>query len=235
MFGDRKNRTGIASSSLADEMRASSGNLVPFASEDVFRDFRQELRRGAHAIGSLPPPASLGDAARQAIHAIQGESPPLLLDKLGERIAFERTGTRIYETLIEKLDMDGGFEGGPELGELEEIRDDELAHFRTLTSFVERLGGDPTAITPSANRAAVASMGVVQLVSDARTSLGESLEGALIAELVDHECWHALVALAEELGNDELVSFCRQAEDQEDRHLEKVRRWVRARASGAER
>jgi hypothetical protein len=32
-----------------------------------------------------------------------GKEPIVFLDKLGERAAFERSGTRLYETLIAKL------------------------------------------------------------------------------------------------------------------------------------
>lgn len=235
MFGDRVNRTGLTASSLADEMVRSSGSLVVEDEVESFRTFRQSLRQGSLAIGSIPPPASLGDAARQTLHLLRGEHPALLLDKLGERLAFERTGTRLYETLLEKHESAGSFEGGPALAELRSIRDDEAAHFRALAGFVEQLGGDPTAVTPSADLAAVATSGVIQLVSDARTTLGESLEGILIAELVDHECWRSLVALSDEIGNTALSEFCREAEDQEDRHLAMVRGWVRARARGGER
>jgi hypothetical protein len=48
------------------------------------------------------------------------EEMVLLVDKLGERLAFERSGTRLYETLLSKFDSYGPFEGGPERAELEE-------------------------------------------------------------------------------------------------------------------
>lgn len=31
---------------------------------------------------------------------VKGDSPTILLDKLGERLAFKRTGTRLYDALI---------------------------------------------------------------------------------------------------------------------------------------
>ena len=96
-------------------------------------------------------------------------------------------------------------------------------------------GGDPTAVTPSADLAATASMGIVQVVTDPRTSFGESLEAMRIAELVDHDGWKNLVELAEEAGQDELCRFAERAEDEEDRHLANVRRWVKARAADGER
>ena len=35
------------------------------------------------------------------------------MDKIGERLAFERTGTRLYEALVSKHEAFGSFPGGP--------------------------------------------------------------------------------------------------------------------------
>jgi hypothetical protein len=36
---------------------------------------------------------------------LKGESPQILLDKLGERLAFERTGARLYDAFITKCEV----------------------------------------------------------------------------------------------------------------------------------
>ena len=154
------------------------------------------------------------------------------MDKLGERIAFERTGTRLYEALVSKHEGFGSFEGGPSREELVEILEEEHRHFSMRTETMHGLGGDPTAMTPSADRAAVVASGVQKVVTDPRTTLLESLEAILVAELADADGWHALRALAESAREDDLVRRCAEAEAREAEHLEKVRRWVTA---GAER
>ncbi|RIL06126.1 MAG: ferritin [Proteobacteria bacterium] len=229
VMGDLTNRTGIESSPLADAMREGARAFTPNGGEADFKAFRGSLLREPQPVGTIPRPPSLGGAAKQAMGALTGQKPLVLLDKLGERLAFERTGTRLYETLIAKHEQEGSFDGGPSAAELRQIRDEELEHFHTLVRFVEQLGGDPTAVTPSADLAAVASMGVVQVVADPRVSFGESLDAILIAELVDHDCWKNLRALAEQAGNEQLHQFTQRAEDEEDRHLANVRRWVQAR------
>jgi rubrerythrin len=183
-------------------------------------------------VGTPPPPASLKGAVREAVRQLGGRETTLLLDKLGERLAFERTGTRLYETLLEKV-ADGGFDGGPSRSDLERIRDEEAAHFRMLHEKVVELDGDPTAVTPSADVAGVASTGVVAVVSDARTSLAESLEAILVAELADRDGWERLVALAEQAGQDDLAQAGREAERTEQEHLTKVRGWLSAYARSA--
>jgi rubrerythrin len=228
MLSELTNRTGILASSLADEMRENVA-FTPLGSLEEYRVFRGRLLREGGPVGTLPRPGSFGDAAKQAVEAIQGQRPLVLLDKLGERLAFERTGTRLYEALLAKHDQDGSFADGPSADQLRTIRDEELEHFQTLVLMVERMGGDPTAVTPSADIAAVASMGVLQVATDPRIAFRESLDAILIAELVDVEGWKTLVALAHEADDPELLSFATRAEEQEAHHLARVRAWMRAR------
>jgi rubrerythrin len=232
MMGDLTNRTGILANADAEQMREASRAFTPVGTEAEFREFRGALLREGGPLGTIPRPPNFSGAAKQAVAAVTGRQPLVLLDKLAERLAFERSGARLYETLLLKFEQAGGFDGGPNLEELQTIHRDELEHFRTLVQFVEQLGGDPTAVTPSADIAAVASMGIVQLVCDPRVSFGESLEAILIAELVDHECWKTLRELAREAGNDELAQFAERAEAAEDMHLAWVRSWVQARTLG---
>jgi rubrerythrin len=231
MLGDLTNRTGLLVSPLADEMRENI-EFQPLGTIEEFRQFRGALLREGGVVGTIPRPASLKGAAKQAFGALKGERPLVLLDKLGERLAFERTGTRLYETLLAKHDRDGGFANGPTAAQLSEIRAEELEHFHTLVSVVERLGGDPTAVTPSADAAAVASMGVIKLAADPRVPFADSLQSLLIAELVDVDGWTILRGLAEEADDDELRMFTERAEQEEMQHLARVRSWIKLRTLG---
>jgi hypothetical protein len=56
----------------------------------------------AEPLGSVPQPAGLKNKVQTAVKAVVGEQPTLLMDKLGERLAFERSGTRLYEVLLAK-------------------------------------------------------------------------------------------------------------------------------------
>ena len=70
---------------------------------------------------------------------------------------------------------------------------------------MERLGGDPTAQTPCADVTAVASAGLLQAVRDPRTSVTQSLQALLTAELVDNASWELLYTLAREHGFEDVV------------------------------
>jgi ferritin-like protein len=225
--GDLYNRTGLAAAADAARMRETAEQFQPKGSERQFRLRRQEARGGMPPVGTMPPPASLKGVVHDALRRLGGQRTTVLLDKLGERLAFERTGTRLYETLLEKHG-DGAFEGGPSRAQLERIRDEEAAHFELLHDAIVQLDGDPTAMTPSADLAAVTATGVVAAVADARTNLAESLEAILVAELVDRDGWVRLIELVEDAGLDDLAGACRSAELEEEEHLALVRSWLSA-------
>jgi len=225
------NRTGIRRSEHADAMREvteatqpTSGDHARFVAAEV-----TELESETAPIGSIPPRARNGKGGAAA----NGERLPILLDKIGERLCFERTGTRLYEALLRKLDAKGGFEDGPTREDLQTIRDEEERHLTLLVWAMEELGGDPTAVTPSADLAAVESSGIAKVIQDPRTTMAESLHAILIAELADHDGWTLLAELAEELGQDALAREFSHARQEEQRHLEDVRDWVSDHAIGA--
>lgn len=187
------------------------------------------------------PPSSEGNALAVAAVRVQyaqeradedpdrlTEETSLLVDKLGERLAFERTGTRLYEALLSKHDAYGSFEGGPTRDDITLILSEELQHFHMLVEIVKSLGADPTELTPSANVQLTASHGVGQVLVDPRTNLVQSLEAILMAELADNECWETLTELARLAGNEEVADQCEEALLTEQEHLEKVRTWLAA-------
>jgi ferritin-like metal-binding protein YciE len=68
----------------------------------------------------------------------------------------------------------------------------------------------------------------MQVIVDPRTTLLQSLEAILIAELADNACWEALIALAQEAGEDTLVTQFERALLTEQEHLTKVQTWLAA-------
>jgi rubrerythrin len=225
------NRTGIAAAPQRSQEMLAGMEEFPPTSEGSAQDIaivRIAYATEAEPLGSMPLPAGMKNKAKTAMKAVMGAKPTLLMDKLGERLAFERSGTRLYEALVSKHAAFGSFTGGPRKGDLEEILQEEYGHFTMLSSTIEQLGGDPTAVTPSANLHATASHGIAQVIVDPRTTLLQSLEAILIAELADHACWEALIALAQQAGEDTLVKPFKQALVTEQEHLVKVRAWLAA-------
>jgi bacterioferritin (cytochrome b1) len=151
-----------------------------------------------------------------------------MLDKLGERLAFERTGMRMYETLISKHEAFGEFDGGPSRSELMTMLNEEHEHFELLEDVILQLDGDPTAMTPSADLALTVGAGVLTVITDPRTTLCQGLEALLVAELADREGWGLLIELARKAGNTDLLALLEQAENIEEQHVAAVRGWLAA-------
>jgi hypothetical protein len=229
-----KNRTGIDASPIDSKKLLADVEeltLPPAGSIDDLGMNRLREMKEADAIGHVPMPASL----RGALTGVRENfvfGTHALMDKLGERIAFERTGTRLYDALLVKHQAAEKEPFLPPVEEVQKIRDEEHDHFLMLCETMREFGGDPTAVTPSANIAAVMSMGLPQVLTDSRTTFLQCLDAILMAELADNDCWDHLIELVSEAGLKDTAERFRQAREHEDRHLGTVRRWIREMTTG---
>jgi rubrerythrin len=179
----------------------------------------------------VPIAASLvlvpSEAAETEELSKDGERMSVLLDKLGERLSFERQGVRLYEAFIRKIESAPGATAMAVPAEdLAAIYKDENKHFELLQTAIAELGGDATFETPSADIAGVLSHGILQIVTDQRTTIAQSTQAILSAELMDNDGWQILIDLAEELGQARLKEQCQEAKDAEQRHLQTLRGWL---------
>lgn len=225
------NRTGVATSPIqSEEMRryaeqrpaSSPGSELGIARE------RAERARESQGLGSVPPPHKLKGLAKAALDTLKGKRPTVFIDKLGERLAFERVGVRLYEAALSKLDVYGSWEGGPTREALQRIADQELEHMGLCKQALEDLGADPTVETPAADLTALVSMGVPDALTDPRINLRQCLEALLVAELTDNASWELLIELTDKLGHGELATRFQRALDEEADHLAYVRSWLAA-------
>jgi hypothetical protein len=242
------NRTATATSPAAIKaMNQAADELSPVAEVDTSALEAEKLAcmAQAEAVGSVPPPASVKGVVKAGVSRLKGGHPVILLDKVGERLAFERTGARLYDALILKyrasMESAGGeplppartapgSDRGDEtpLRTLERIRAEELMHFGLLREAVLQLGGDPTAVTPCADVAAVAGSGLMQVLNDPRTTLAQCLNAILTAELTDNAGWELLSSLADAAGESDLAGTFLGALAQEQQHLLIVKQWLAA-------
>jgi len=225
LIGPEGNRTGIQTSpELAQELIEGAAAAVPSSEggPEAIAAYRGEYIQEGLPIGSLPMlPASQEARAGEEVAGLA-----VLLDKLSERLAFERTGTRLYDALINKCEVVGESSPGPTLAELRRIREEEAQHFLLLNSAVTSLGGDPTVQSPCADVAAVASLGILQVLTDPRTDVTQCLQAMLTAELTDNDGWVLLIDLATTLGYAEMAAEFQTALENEEEHLESVRGWL---------
>lgn len=227
--GTNRTGTAIAPERLREMLNGMDEFRPPAAidAENIAR-LRVEYANEVGPLGSVPPPNGIASTLQTAIKAITGGQPTVFIDKLGARLGFERAGVRLYEALISKHHAFGSFTGGPSQGDLLGILRDEYAHFLMLKKVIEQVGGDPTAVTPSADLEGVLSHGPAMLLTDPHVTLLQSLEATLVVELTDNECWNALSQLATIAGEDQLAQQFTGAYQTEQEHLRKVRSWVAA-------
>jgi bacterioferritin (cytochrome b1) len=222
-----RNRTGLQTSpQLSKEMN----DLVqPVSAETAdaspLNDVRLLYISEADPLGSIPPPATIKGAVKTAAKLLQGERPQAFIDKLAERLAYERSGTRLYDAVIAKFTAYEDELPNASLQEVIEIRNEEASHAALIRTCLEQLGADPTAQTPSADLVGVATAGFLQAAADPRTTLAQTLQVALAAELVDVASWEMLISMSEQMGQDGMTERFRHALDRETEHVAKVRGW----------
>lgn len=223
------NRTGVQMSPvdtgiMQSGMPASMTPATP-GDESAAAELRGSYIADAEPLGSVPIPGTVRGAITVGASLLTGSQPQLLLDKLGERLAFERTGTRLYDAMITKFDTLQDGTTSMTLADLQKIRNDEARHFAIVADTIESLGGDPTSQTPSADLVGVESMGLMQAVTDARTTIAQSLHAILIAEMADQAGWELLIALAEENKQGAMITDFNVALAEERTHLQQVQKW----------
>jgi rubrerythrin len=249
------NRTGTATSPRrTQDMVEATNQYAPPGPIDISASQAERLTylNEAESVGSIPPPLSVKGLLKTGMAALKGSHLSIFMDKIGERIAFERAAVRLYEALLIKyqtasqagslqppeqysssMSTAGTGQLVPPMGDgenpaqaLQRIRADELAHFKMLCEAMTQLGGDPTAQTPCADVQATASLGLFQVVTDPRTTLAQSLNAILTAELSDNAGWELLIKLSKDAGETDLTRRFKHAFAQEQEHLATIKGWL---------
>ena len=190
----------------------------PRGDETELAKIRLEYAKDAEPVGTIPEPKQSGMRA-------------VLMDKLGERLAFERAGARLYDALMVKCAADAS--KAVSAKEIRHVRDEEAMHFALVGAAIQSLGGDPTAQTPCADVTGVEGMGLMQVLTDPKTTVAQALHATLVAEMIDNVAWDELIELAMQVGNDDLVARFSKARDHEKEHLEKVSGWYKGAVQAA--
>jgi hypothetical protein len=223
------NRSGIDLSPQGAEEMMKAVQEFPPSSEGSERDLAQVRRpylAEADPIGSIPLPGTFKGAAKSGMQKLMGRHAEVLIDKLGGRLAFERTGTRLYDALIGKFMSRKDEATMLSVDQLQQFRAEEAAHIGLCWDALRQLGADPTCVTPMADTNAVVSLGLMQVIADPRMTVGQSLHAIHVAELADNDGWQLLIKLTREMGQDDMAARFQAALEEEDRHLASLRTWM---------
>lgn len=224
------NKTGIDMSPLMTKDMISTEGLYMGETHEI--DMRDQMQRyylqESDTLGSVPMPGTIKGAVKSTMKMATGKHPEAFINKLGERLAYERSGVRIYEQLITKCEhsrVGNQLDTRLPLERLREFRDQEAEHFEMLVGCMKDLGADPTAQTPDADASGVAASGLMKVIMDPRTSVSQSLEAMLTLELTDNAAWELLIKLADDMSLSDMVTKFEHAFAQEEVHLREVRQW----------
>jgi hypothetical protein len=222
------NKTGVQMSPLNTKAMLSDDNIltrVHPGDETQAAALRQAYIAEGDGLGSIPVPGTMKGMVSMGLNLLKGDKPQILLDKLAERLAMERSATRLYDALLTKLAVMTEGRASINLEQVATIRGDEARHAVMLAEAIASMGGDPTAMTPSADLVGVEGMGLVQVLNDPRTSLAQSLHALLTAELSDGVGWETLIALADEHEQADMVTQFSLALQQERKHQVMIQTW----------
>lgn len=222
------NRTGMQMSPVDSKKMLEVTGMTRPSSEgngEAMAEVRRQYARNAEPVGTVPAPSTLKGAAKSGVQALTGKRAHVLIDKLGERLAFERSGTRLYEAVMAKCQAAQDGVKVPDVAQLQHFCEEEARHFQLVAECLESLGADPTAQTPCADVTGVESTGLMQVATDPQTTVNQSLHAVLIAELADNAGWEELIVLAREMGQDDMAQRFEHALEEEREHLQHVRRW----------
>lgn len=225
-----RNRTGIDMSPIHSKEMIDNVESAPPSQEGkegnglAISSIERQYIQESDSVGSVPMPGSVKGALKSAMEKISGRNPEMLINKLGERLAYERSGVRLYQSLITKCE---NAKAGPQvpIDRLKHFQNEEEKHFQMVKKTMQSLGADPTAETPDADVSGVAAMGFQKVLCDPRTSVGQCLEAMLSIELTDYAGWELLIDLADKMGLDDSVKEFQRALKEEEDHLTHIRRW----------
>jgi bacterioferritin (cytochrome b1) len=142
------------------------------------------------------------------------------------RLNFERTGVKLYDSIIDKLSLRNDEDAQRVLSTLQEHRDEEKEHEEWLEEQVRSLGGDAHGSSDLSELETRESKGIEEIIIDGDNDIMHNFHALLAAELADNAGWDLLVQLADEAGDREARRQFKKRLHEEEEHLVFVRRVI---------
>jgi rubrerythrin len=153
-------------------------------------------------------------------------NPQKVIDLLTERLTFERSGVKLYDAIIEKMNLSTEEGVVDMVDQMREHRDQEKEHEEWLEDCVRQLGGDAHAETEMSAVVTRESKGIEDIILDGDNDIFHLFHALLTAELADNAGWDLLVSLADEAGDRDAKKAFKKRLHEEEEHLVFMRRAV---------
>ena len=148
-----------------------------------------------------------------------------VIDLLNERLAFERTGVRLYDKMILRMRLLEDAQVERMIPKMQRYRDEEKEHEEWLEDQIRELRGDDHLPTEKSVLVLAETQGIERVIArDPR--LPHDFHALLAAELADTAGWDILVRLADAFGDGVASKEFKQRLREEREHLSFVRRTV---------
>ena len=165
-------------------------------------------------------------ATLPAMEKLAKKNATKVIDLLNERLAFERSGVQLYDTLLSRLRTateDPALKAL--LGQMKEYREEEKEHEEWLEQQIRSLGGDAHAPTIKSELVTRESSGIEDVIMH-DPELPHLFHALLGAELVDNAGWELLAQIADEAGDRGMKREFKKRLHQEEEHLLFIRKAV---------
>jgi bacterioferritin (cytochrome b1) len=153
-------------------------------------------------------------------------NPEKILDLLIARLTFERTGVKLYDSVISKIRAQKDPDAHRMLETLQEHRDEEKEHEEWLEEQVRALGGDAHGSSDMSRLEARESKGIEDIVLDGDNDALHLFHALLAAELADNANWDLLVQIADQAGDRDAKKQFKKRLHEEMEHLVFIRRVI---------
>jgi rubrerythrin len=148
-----------------------------------------------------------------------------VIDLLNERLAFERTGVRLYDRILLRMRLADDGQIRRMIPKMQRFRDEEREHEQWLEEQIRALHGDDHLPTEKSVLVLAETQGIERVVArDPR--LPHDFHALLAAELADTAGWEILVCLADEFGDRAASKEFKHRLREEREHLSFVRKTV---------
>ena len=145
-----------------------------------------------------------------------------VIDMLSERLQFERSGVKLYDAVIQKMQSSREPVVAKMLDQMQEHRDQEKEHEEWLEECIRQLGGDDKQLSEKAKLVQRESKGIEEVIQrDAE--IPHLFHALLAAELVDNAGWDLLVQIADECDDTKAKRDFKKRLHEEEEHLILIR------------
>ena len=141
-----------------------------------------------------------------------------VLDMLCERLCFERSGVKLYDKILERMQESKEPNIRKMLDQMQEHRDQEKEHEEWLEACIRKLGGDDKKLTEKARLVTEESKGIEEVVMK-DPQLPHLFHALLAAELVDNAGWDLLCQIADEADDTPAKKEFKKRLHEEEEHL----------------